>query len=87
MLRKRKEADDTASAKNCVLAEIVAKLFKVEKLEVSLKDLEFEFVCKCEEDTKFPNGVDSDGVRRRATTTRATATRTTTTRATTKTMW
>jgi hypothetical protein len=51
-------ADDAAAAKNYVLAETCyrrsSQTFKVEKLEVSQTDLEFEFVCKCEEHAKVP---------------------------------
>jgi hypothetical protein len=55
---QKKEADDAAAAKNYALAESIAKQYKLEKLEVSQKDLEFEFVCKCEKDAKAAHAME-----------------------------
>ena len=49
---QKKEAEGAAAAKNYQLAARIAKQYKREKLEVNQKDLEFELVCKCEEDAK-----------------------------------
>ena len=45
---QKKEAGDAASAKNYALADSITKQCKLEKLEVSQKDLEFECLCKCD---------------------------------------